>query len=164
MDNRFDLRHIALDPYLLDLSDVELECEPVYRLVTAKGKQSDGTLNTQGILQMYLLDLALFFHGDDYEIVSTRRGQTVERFTCPNRAHLVEDLADVLATYDRLRAGISWRARDSMAEESEDWRDQAQDRILSMVEQITLLYEGMCVVVVPLREKFATIIIDSSFT
>jgi len=42
MENRFGIRHLQIVPYLCNLSEEELQDEPVYSRVTEDGKDDRG--------------------------------------------------------------------------------------------------------------------------
>ncbi len=139
MDNRFGIQYLPLDPYLLDLSVDELTDKPVFCLVTDKGKNSDGTLNKDGMLQMYLFDLDCFPREKENQIVCRRR-EPPEEFTCDNRAQLIEEIAFRLSSHDNFCADAEDTLAESIEEDIREQIGEAKEVVPHIVKIINSYY------------------------
>ena len=140
MENRFDIQYLQLDTSLMDQTDEELKCKPTFEMVTEKGKNDDGSLNKNGILQMYLLNLKCFPY-DQKDVVICERISPSKIFKCPERSKMIEKLAGSLGFYDSTCAIMPRPISPVFQGQTLEIRENIQDAIHSCAGIIGMLYD-----------------------
>jgi len=136
MENRFGIQYLQLDPYLLDQSDDELKCEPTFDMVTEKGKNDDGSLNKNGLLQMYILDLECFHENVNGDGIKCSRRKPPEKFKFENRAKFIEEIAHELSMYDKICGNAHDEYADRFEEETRQEVTEGKEAICYLLEII----------------------------